>query len=225
MLIQFGSEVMKKISILSLLLIFIPQKSEAQNSQSSYDGYYAKVFGLYDVGFFFPEPGASIPVRETNSFLSYGVEGGVYKGSFSVGVSVAHGNEFQEGEKEPRLNEVDHTSYWRISGTLRKRFFGTKTSSKVRFHLGGSTGGGYLLYKADEGTGETRFNPNTGRDEYLTRKRNISAAFAEAGIYFEIGVKTNSNTSIILNYHLIDATLSTESFGFNLAKTGIIVQF
>ncbi len=216
---------MKKISILFLLLICIPQKSEAQNSQSNFDGYYAKVFGLYDVGFYFPQPETNFPIRETNSFLAFGVESGVYKESFSVGVSVAHGYEFEESDKEPRSNELDHTSYWRISGTVRKRFFGTKTSSKVRLHLGGSAGGGYILYRADEGTGETIFNPNTGRDVYQTRKRNISAAFAEAGLYFELGVKTRSNSSIILNYHLIDATIGTESFGFNLAKTGIIIQF
>lgn len=95
----------------------------------------------------------------------------------------------------------------------------------MRLHLGGSTGGGYILYQAKEGTGETRFNPETGRDEYQTRDRNVSAAFAKAGIYFELGVKTKSNSAIILNYHLIDASLSTESFGFNLAKTGLIIQF
>ncbi len=216
---------MKKISILSLLLICTPNKSEAQYSPSNYNRYYAKVFGLYDVGFYFPQPGADFPVRETNSFLTYGAEGGVHKGSFSIGISITHGNEFQESEKELRSNEVDHTSYWGISGMLRKRFFGTKPSSKIILNLGGSAGGGYRLYQAEEGTGETRFNPNTDRDEFLTKERNISAAFAQAGIYFELGVKTKLNSAIILNYHLIDATISTENFGFNLAKTGLIFQF
>lgn len=216
---------MKKISIFTLLLFCLSQKSEAQNSKSSFDGYYAKVYGLYDVGFYFPQPEADFPVRETNSFLAFGAEGGIYKGSISVGVSFNHGYEFQESEKELRSNEIDHTSYWGISGMLRKHFFGTKPSSKIILHLGGSAGGGYRLYQAEEGTGETRFNPNTGRDEFLTKERNISAAFAQAGIYFELGVRTKSNSAIILNYHLIDATISTESFGFNLAKTGIIVQF
>jgi len=220
-----GVILMKKISILSLVLICIRQNSEAQNYQSNFDGYYAKVFGLYDVGFYFPQPNTDFPIRETNSFLAFGAEGGVYKGAFSVGVSVSHGYEFQESDKELRSNELDHISYWKVSGSLRKRFFGTKTSSKVRLHLGGSTGGGYILYQAEEGTGETRFNPETGRDEYQKRDRNVSAAFAKAGIYFELGVKTKSNSEIILNYHLIEATVSTESFGFNLAKTGIIVQF
>jgi len=220
-----GVTLMKKILIHFLLLICIPQISEAQNSQSNFDGYYAKVFGLYDIGFYFPQPNTRLSIRETNSFLAFGAEGGVYKGSFSIGASISHGYEFQESDKEPWLNELDHISYWRVLGSVRKGFWRTKSSSKVRFSLGGSTGGGYMLYQAEEGTGETRFNPETSRDEYQTRKRNVSAALAKAGLYVELGVKTKSNAAVILNYHLIDATISTEGFGFNLAKTGLIIQF
>jgi hypothetical protein len=173
---------MKHIIIVFVLTACFPIKAFGQDFMKEFDGFYIKTYGLYDVGFYFPEEKSEFEFRDTNSFLTFGVEAGLFKNTFAIGLSLAHGNEFQETDKELRFGERDYTSYSRIVVTARKDFIGTKSKSIVQAYLGGSTGGGYMLYRAEEGTGETRYNPETWRDEYLTQTINVSATYMEVGL-------------------------------------------
>jgi len=108
----------------------------SQTNERRLDGFYIKAHGFYDIGSYFPEKKAEFQLQDTNYFLTFGAEAGVYRGTFTIGVSFAHGNEFEEDDKELLFGERDYTSYSRILISVSERFIGTRSKSIIQAHLG-----------------------------------------------------------------------------------------
>ncbi len=160
-----------------------------------------------------------------DEFISYGFEAGYYYGARSYGLSLTFGEErFNDDGEELSERRRNLESFVGVNGIYRARMLGTKTKSNFRLHIGSSAGFNYRFYKGEEGTGDV-YNHNTGRYEYPTKEITIHSLNLMLGFYLELGVKTKTNTSIILNFQPVSVYAGFSGYGSEFSRGSVILQF